>query len=94
MKKQSKNIWNNPNFRYVGAFVRGVQIINALQPLARLAFFTATFGDTEGAKFAERMEKYGLWFLIDQFTHEQESTFYEAIYKNNATTKTISKDDF
>lgn len=87
MKKQYKNIWNNPNFRYVCAFVLGIQKITALQPLARLKFFTETFGETEGAIFGERFDKYGLWFLIDQFTFEQQNDFYDAIYKFTAGLK-------
>jgi hypothetical protein len=80
MRRKHKCIWNNPNFRYVAAFVRGIQLITALQPLARLQFFTDAFGDTEGAKLSERFTNYGLWFLIDQFTYEQENDFYEAVY--------------
>ena len=80
MKRQYKSIWSNPNYRYVIAFVLGIQKIIALQPLARLQFFTDTFGDTEGAKFSERFDKYGLWFLIDQFTDEQKNDFFDGIY--------------
>lgn len=79
MKDTTISLLDNPNFRYVAAFVRNAQALNALQPIAQRTWFIKVFGGTDGVKFAERFEKYGLWFLIDQMNFEQEELFYSAL---------------
>jgi hypothetical protein len=63
----------------ISAFVRNVQKFNALQFNARTHLLITTFGEAYGIKYSERLDKYGLWFFIDQFPPKHEATFYDMV---------------
>lgn len=60
-------------------FVVNVQRFNALQFNARGNVLIQTFGEDNGIKFLERHERYGLWFLMHEFTPSEQNQFFDMV---------------
>lgn len=68
-----------PNFWDIETFVQNIQRFNALQFNARCEALIKCFGETKGIKYAERFDRYGLWFFIHELSPNEKPQFYQMI---------------
>jgi hypothetical protein len=62
-------------------FTDNIQKVNALQFNARCHLFIQTFGEEIGIEYAERMDKYGLWFAIEKLETSDVPRFFDMVLK-------------
>ena len=67
------------DFSDLELFLERIQWFNALQFNARCHLFIATFGETVGIKFAERFDRYGLWFFLSELKEKERPPFFELV---------------